>query len=122
MSEKIIKIFIIKIETNSIESANNHGTASCSNASNEQVSLSPPSILIINRKNPIQDNNMMCKQVNRRGRPSKEQVESKKALLRQFLNLVVSNKNKIEEIITNPKSKRIIKEEDIIVTNFNRKI
>jgi hypothetical protein len=84
--------------------------------------VSAPSILIINRKNPILENNIMCKQVVRRGRPTNEQIEYKKNLLRQFLNSMLSVKNKIELILADQKLKKVVNGEDLLITNLDPQI
>jgi hypothetical protein len=88
----------------------------------DDTSVPVPSILIINRKNPILENNIMCKQVVRRGRPTNEQIEYKKNLLRQFLNSTLSNKTKIESILADQKLKKVVNEEDLLVTNLDPQI
>jgi len=64
----------------------------------------------------------MCKQANRRGRPTAEQVKQKEDLLKQFLNIILSNKSKIDAVFANKKAKKLINEEDLIVSNLDRKL
>jgi hypothetical protein len=84
-----------------------------------QSSAAETNILLIgNRKikNPIEDDHVMCKQANRHGRPTAEQVKQNEDLLKQFLNIIVSNKPKIDAVFANKKAKKLINEEDVIVT------
>ena len=84
-----------------------------------QSSATETNILLIgNRKikNPIEDDHEMCKQANRRGRPTAEQVKQNEDLLKQFLNIIVSNKPKLDAVFANKKAKKLINEEDLIVT------
>ena len=88
--------------------------------SRTNIPTSAPIIKI--NSNPIKDHHKLVKTSTRRGRPTAEQTKRKDDLLKEFLEIVVTSKPKIQSIMSDKKLKKVITEEDVAVTIQNRKI